>query len=391
MNKGKTELIIGLMSGTSVDGIDAALVSFSSDRELNVIETEFTPFDEQLKQEINLIAHSSSKPNTELAPQDYQRLDKRLAQRYAEASLNLLKKSRHAPAEITAIANHGQTVRHEPNANPPFSVQLGNAQHIADLTKITTIAQFRQGDLALGGQGAPLMPAFHDALFGNGSDDRYVLNIGGIANITCLKKPIIGFDTGPGNTLLDQWINHCLNQAYDKNGDWANSGTVIGDVLTALLKEPYFGQPFPKSTGPDYFNLSWLNNKISDLQSYRREDVQATLLALTVESIAMALEQASTYQAGTHQDSTHSGDVFVCGGGIHNSSLITLLKKRLPTFTLQDTNTIGIPADWVESVGFAWLGYCHLHNITSNLPEVTGASALTVLGERYLPSPGPVG
>ena len=369
------ELIIGLMSGTSVDGIDASLVEFKSCKTLSVLETEFTPFDSQLRASINHLAlHNST-----LKQESDSNLHSKLATHYANASLSLIKKAGLSATSIDAIANHGQTVRHEPNANPPFSLQLGDGQLIADLTKIKTVAQFRQADLAVGGQGAPLMPAFHQMMFGM-QKNSYVLNLGGIANVSQLGEKVIGFDTGPANTLMDQWTQRHLHQGYDKNGRWAASGEVIKTVLENLLADPYFDLDYPKSTGPDYFNLDWLRERVKNLNSYAPADIQASLLALTAVTVADQLKEMNSKTA-----SQQSGAIYVCGGGAQNQALMAALRDELPNFQIRLTDELGIPSNWVESVGFAWLGYCRLHKLSSNLPSVTGASKSVVLGEIYNP------
>jgi anhydro-N-acetylmuramic acid kinase len=369
------ELIIGLMSGTSVDGIDATLVEFQSQRQLKVLNTLFVPFDDELKLRINQLAQSKSG----LDMSEANLIDTELATHYAHACEQLIKQSGKSSSDIAAIANHGQTVRHEPDATPPFSVQLGQTQRIADLSGITTIGQFRQADLALGGQGAPLMPAFHLNVFGRKDPNALILNIGGIANLTQLSKvadkgEAIGFDTGPGNTLLDQWIKKCKGSSYDHDGEWAASGTVIEALLNDLLKEPYFCAAFPKSTGPDHFNLGWLEQFAVRLD-YSQQDIQATLLQLTISTVSNSINKLGA---------DHS-NLYVCGGGAHNGAMMSALAEALPNLSVQVVDALGIPADWVESVGFAWLGYCHLHGFTSNLPSVTGASRAVVLGECCQP------
>ena len=387
------ELIIGLMSGTSVDGIDAALVEFESDRKLTVLATQFTAFDQSLQQRINQFAQCDQVPK----PPDYAELDFELAQLYTAASLNLLAKSGTSPVLVSALANHGQTIAHHPTARTPFSLQIGNPQTIANLTRLTTIGQFRQADIAVGGQGAPLMPAFHQALFRNrqtglaSESERktLVLNLGGIANISRLGESVVGFDTGPANTLLNQWIRHCRQQAFDTGGEWAASGSVIPEVLSKLMGDPYFSLPYPKSTGPDYFNLAWLEQNVAKLAQYPAEDIQATLLELSVTSIALdvdALAIANERSQQTDPDSNHrGGDLYLCGGGVHNAELIRRLEQRLGYLRIRRTDELGVPADWVEATGFAWLGYCQLHGIPSNLPSVTGASRPVVLGQRFEP------
>ncbi len=360
----KEKLIIGMMSGTSVDGIDAALVRFCSDTDLELLETHFHPFDSHLREQINRVALAGDLNRCEDSD-----LHESLATHYAQAAQTLVHKTEFEISDINAIANHGQTVRHEPNATPAFSLQLGNAQTIADATGCITIGNFRQADLAAGGQGAPLMPAFHSAIFGG--KNRFLINIGGIANISQLDDTVIGFDTGPGNTLLDQWANKHQGTAYDAGGEWAASGTVIDALLLRLLSDPYFSTAFPKSTGTDYFNLDWLG----DVSAYSPKDVQATLLALTVETIAGEMKQLGSLE----------GEVFICGGGARNTQLIKSLKAALPNHTISTTDELGIPADWVEAVGFAWLGYCRLNNIDSNLPSVTGAKQSLSLGEVFFP------
>jgi len=358
------------MSGTSVDGIDAVIVEFKSTNNFNVIETQFTPFTTELREKIIHTAFNNALLNkTSDSP-----LHNELATHYAEATRSILKKAELNESHISAIANHGQTVKHEPNANPAYSLQLGNGQLIANLTQISTISEFRQGDLAVGGQGAPLMPAFHNTVF-QSSEPSYILNLGGIANITQLGNNIIGFDTGPSNTLLDQWINKHQGKRFDKNGQWAESGTILKDVLERLLQDPYLKLPHPKSTGTDYYNLTWLETLIPNLESYLPMDIQATLLAYTVHSVSLALKQINA----------DKGQLFVCGGGAQNETMINALREQLNTFSIVKTDQIGIPSDWLEAIGFAWLGYCYRHNIPSNLPSVTGANESVVLGKQYTP------
>ena len=374
------ELIIGLMSGTSVDGIDAALVEFESFNSLSVLETEFTQFDSELRASINHLALN----NLSLRKESDSELHSQLANHYAKACLSIIKKAGVSASAISAIANHGQTVRHEPNATPPFSIQLGDGQAIADQTNIKTLSQFRQADMAVGGQGAPLMPAFHQAIFGNEKFDQqensYVLNLGGIANISHLGETVIGFDTGPANTLLDQWIQRHLNQSFDENGRWAATGEIIKEVLDALLSDPYFSADYPKSTGPDYFNLDWLSARVESLNEYAPADIQASLLALTATTVSLGVKQINLKLA----DNTEN-KIYVCGGGAKNPILMRALSDELPNYNIRITDELGIPSNWVESVGFAWLGYCRLHDIPSNLPSVTGAKKSVVLGEIYHP------
>lgn len=377
-----SELYIGLMSGTSVDGIDAALVQITSINSIRVIETEFTPFNDDLRTQINELAQTNwNIHNDKLRQCSDTPLHKKLANYYANSSRSLLTKSNIKGTQITAIANHGQTIRHEPNASPAFSLQLGDGQLIANQTGIRTITQFRQADIAVGGQGAPLMPAFHQAVFQqNNQNSTIVLNIGGIANVSLLGNSVIGFDTGPGNTLLDQWILKHKNLTYDKSGEWAASGSFDKHLLGCLLQDPYFSLMHPKSTGPDYFNLQWLKKICATqritLTDYKPQDVQATLVELTCLSIAESIKNITNEQ---------NTEIFVCGGGAHNNLILQRLSSALPLSTIHTTDKIGVPADWVEAAGFAWLGYCFEHNIPSNLPDVTGAKQKVVLGESFTP------
>lgn len=359
------------MSGTSVDGIDAALVEFECSDKLKVHACQFTPYPKALRNKITELALAEDRPN----PADYDELDSALAEHYAQAALALISKAAANPTDILAIANHGQTVRHEPEK--AYSLQLGSADKIAELCKLPTIGHFRQADLALGGQGAPLMPAFHKAIFAEDDTTTGILNIGGIANISCLTENVIGFDTGPGNTLLDQWVWRHQRKQFDRDGAWAASGRVIEAVMEQLLADPYFQQPYPKSTGTDYFNLFWLEQQVSNLNDYASADIQACLLALTVETIAQAIE-------GLGADSRVER-LYVCGGGAANKAMMEAIDDRLRQIVVQKTDVLGVAADWVEAVGFAWLGYCHLHEIAIDLTHITGASQPAVLGQLSRP------
>ncbi len=364
---------IGLMSGTSLDGVDAALVAFESSSKLRLVATHLHEFEAGLRAEINHTAQH----NTHLSCNEDSALHAKLAPVYADACSALLEKAGVKKSQIHAIANHGQTVKHEPNAHPPYSLQLGDAQLIANLSGIKTIALFRQADIAAGGQGAPLMPAFHAALFGKATN-TFVLNIGGIANLTRLHTPLVGFDTGPGNVLLDQWVALNRNTRYDKDGAWAASGQSNSELLAALLDDDFFTAPHPKSTGTDYFNIAWVRTRYPNMSALASADIQATLLALTIESIAQQIEQLST-------TTTDSIKLYVCGGGAKNSILMQTLAVRLKNAKVQTTDDLGVPADWLEAIGFAWLGYCHEHGIASNCPSVTGAQSEVVLGRAFLP------
>ena len=279
------------------------------------------------------------------------------------------------PAEVAAIGSHGQTLRHLPGATHPFTLQIGDPWRIALGTGIRTIADFRRADLALGGQGAPLAPAFHDWLFRATGTARVVLNLGGIANVTILPAddaPATGFDTGPGNTLLDGWIARHRGETLDRDGDWSASGRVATDLLDRLLADPYFAAPPPKSTGFEYFNVRWLQAAGAD--AFEPADVQATLAQLTAETVAAAVRGTGGV-----------ADLLVCGGGVHNLDLLARLAAALPGVAVRSTAEAGLEPDWVEGAAFAWLAMRRIRRLPGNLPSVTGASGPAILGASYLP------
>ncbi len=362
-----SELYIGLMSGTSVDGIDAALVDFSGEK-LELIAFDYQPFAEELKTKIQQI----SLANQPLLLSDYGALDCELGHLFADAVNKLLEKSGISKHKIKAVGSHGQTVYHQPNTALPFSLQIGDPNVITEKTGITTVADFRRRDMAAFGQGAPLAPAFHQAVFANSKKSVTVVNIGGIANITVLSQnQIIAFDTGTGNTLMDYWINKHLNLAYDKNGDWGRSGAVIPELLTQFKQAEYFTAPPPKSTGKEYFSVSWLEQHLSLIESYKAEDVQATLCHLTAETINDAI--------ANHAPDTEQ--VLVCGGGAHNEYLMELLAKS--NYPVSSTEDYGVHPDHVEAIAFAWLARQTMNNLSGNLTQVTGAKTPCVLGGIY--------
>jgi anhydro-N-acetylmuramic acid kinase len=362
-----SELYIGLMSGTSVDGIDAALVDFSGET-LKLIAFEYQPFSKNLKTKIQHI----SCVNQTLLLSDYGALDCELGHLFADAVNNLLKKSGLSPSAIRAIGSHGQTVYHQPNTILPFSLQIGDPNVIAEKTGITTVADFRRRDIAACGQGAPLAPAFHQAVFARTHKNITVLNIGGIANITVLSPDkIIAFDTGTGNTLMDYWINKHHNLPYDKNGEWARMGNVIPHLLHQFKQADYFAAPPPKSTGKEYFSVTWLEQKLSFFKNYKAEDVQATLCHLTADTINEAI---ALYAPHTEQ-------ILVCGGGVHNAYLMELL--ALKNNALSSTEDYGVHPNHVEAIAFAWLARQTMNNLAGNLTQVTGAKSTVILGGIY--------
>jgi len=359
------ELYIGIMSGTSLDGIDAALVDLSQ-ASPRLVSTHYQPYEEQLKGAL-LALHQVS--HNEL--HQSQLIANRLAREYADATRALLKTAGVPARQIQAIGCHGQTVRHRPEHG--YTIQLNNAALLAELTGIHVVGDFRSRDIAAGGQGAPLVPAFHDRVLRHPGVHRAILNIGGIANLTDLAPdhPTSGFDTGPGNLLLDAWITKHKGMPYDKDGVWAGSGKIIPLLLQNLLAEPYFDTAPPKSTGRDLFHLAWLERQLKGDEA--PEDVQATLLALTGDSIAAAVRR---FCAGAEE-------IYVCGGGAHNGTLTAHLQRALPQCRIQKTEALGIAADWMEAIAFAWLAQQTLHLRPGNLPAVTGAKHPCVLGAIY--------
>ena len=356
------------MSGTSLDGIDAALVDFSTGH-AQLLDFYYQAYAAELKLKIQSI----SLADQPILLRDYGQLDSQLGLLFAQAVTKLLANNQLASNAIKAIGSHGQTVYHAPEGNYGFSLQIGNPNHIAELTGITTITDFRRRDIVLGGQGAPLVPAFHQAMFADDKQTRVIVNIGGIANISILDKgQVFGFDTGPGNALLDGWCQLHTGQDYDKNGAWAACGKIHHALLSALLSDDYFQLAPPKSTGKEYFSFAWLNKTLKDFSSLSPEDVQASLCALTVESISQSI---SSYAPDSEL-------TLVCGGGAHNTCLMQGLAEKLD-HPLQSTLTFGIHPDHVEAMAFAWLARQTLNQQAGNLPQVTGATKAAILGGIY--------
>ncbi|MBK8537821.1 MAG: anhydro-N-acetylmuramic acid kinase [Candidatus Competibacteraceae bacterium] len=364
--------LIGLMSGTSMDAVDAALVRFTDAPIPDLTLRHSLPVPISLREELLAVAQPGSNEIDHMM-----RLDADVARLFARAAGELLAQAGLKPSQIQAIGSHGQTIRHVPDGPEPYTVQIGNPSLIAELTGITTVADFRRRDMAAGGQGAPLAPAFHAAFFRTHAEERIVLNIGGIANITRLSAdpdiPVSGFDTGPGNILLDAWSRQHLGMPLDENGAWAVSGCPLPELLAAGLDDPYFRLPPPKSTGREYFNPDWLNAKLAALPDAHPRDVQATLLELTAVSIANAIRH---YAAMTQR-------MLICGGGVHNRALMDRLRARLAGIPVESTAVHGIDPDFLEAMGFAWLAKRTLDGVPGNLPEVTGARGLRILGGIY--------
>lgn len=360
------DLFIGLMSGTSMDGIDAALVRFG-DHSLELVETHKHEYPDWLREEL---LDAIRKPDVR-SIDDVAQLHRDVGECFRDAALALLQKAGAAAAAITAIGSHGQTIRHEPSADEPFSLQIGDGAIIAAGAGITTVNDFRAADIDLGGQGAPLAPAFHEWLFRRPAKHRVVLNIGGIANVTILPPDdadTTGFDTGPGNTLMDAWTRQHQGEPFDRDGAWAARGAIDFDLLERLLADDYFSAPPPKSTGFEYFNLEWLQS--FGVDGLDAADVQATLAMLTARSIAASLPGKTS-------------ELLVCGGGVHNCRLMHLLACELPDVSIRSTGDAGLHPDWVEATAFAWLAMRRIEGKPGNLPAVTGATGRAVLGRIW--------
>jgi anhydro-N-acetylmuramic acid kinase len=390
---------VGLMSGTSLDAIDVAIVeiqSINSYDKISLVAFHSVSLPKLIKS--NLI-HLSFEQNVNM--QILGHTGVQLAQLFADAVNDLISQQQIDKSQIVAIGSHGLTIRHQPNDEFPFSMQITDANLLAQLTGIDVVSDFRNMDVAVGGQGAPLVPAFHQALFTQKSnteidqplDDEseacILLNLGGIANITVLNPnaDVIGYDTGPANTLLDTWCEKHTGKSYDSQGLWAASGVVNQTLLDIMLADRYFSLPWPKSTGKELFNLAWLSKQLelyavkiaADItgnnpvpQDLLAEDIQRSLLQLTVVSAA---DQIKTF--------THSKRLFICGGGVHNQFLIEQLQQQLPLYTIQATDELGINSDALEAMAFAWLAYCRINLISANSPSVTGARKQIVMGSWY--------
>jgi anhydro-N-acetylmuramic acid kinase len=358
------------MSGTSMDAIDAALVEFT-DEDLNLIHYHQFPYPRDIQSAVRSV-------NSDVSMREITRLDVILGELFAASVLELLKQCKVSPGDISAIGSHGQTVLHLPQEDQPRTLQIGDPWIIANRTGIPTVADFRRNDIAAGGQGAPLTPAFHTWKFRSGDMDRVVLNLGGVANITILPADrntgVSWFDTGPCNGLMDAWTQLRLNKDYDVDGIWAREGHCNDKLLGIMLDTPYFSLPPPKSTGKDEFNLRWLDQKLNILTDpVPDSEVQATLLEFSARSISEAI---NCYACRT-------GEVVLCGGGIHNPALVNRLKELLPGMDMVSTEKYGVNPDAVEAITFAWLAKRRLENIPGNLPSVTGAKKAVLLGTVY--------
>ena len=369
------DLFIGLMSGTSLDGVDGVLVDFAGDagQVIQVIAHAHRAFRDELRREL-LTLNTSGTDELHRAAL----AANALAHAYAQVVGDLLARGDLDASRVTAIGAHGQTVRHRPQEfdGIGYTLQLNNPALLAELTCIDVVADFRSRDVAAGGQGAPLVPAFHRAVFAQRERTVAVFNVGGISNITLLHADgrTFGFDCGPGNALMDHWCQQHRGQAFDRNGDWAATGQVNGALLQRLQNEPYFGSPGPKSTGRDLFNASWLTRMLAACSpAPLPADVQATLAELTAWACAEAL--------GSQRDAVC--DILVCGGGAYNTHLMHRFTTRLPAAQIRPSDAAGLPADQVEAAAFAWLAKACTQHTPGNLASVTGARGPRILGALY--------
>ncbi|MEO8746939.1 MAG: anhydro-N-acetylmuramic acid kinase [Rhodanobacter sp.] len=363
------ELYIGLISGTSLDGIDAVLVAFDADQpQLRASYTH--PWEAKVRARLLTLTQDGMPVDLDA----FGRLDHAVGTCFADAALQLLHRCEADPRTIRAIGSHGQTIRHRPTGPDRFTLQIGDPTIIAERCGIDVVADFRRGDMAAGGQGAPLVPLLHATMLHDRGQTRVVLNLGGIANVTVLHADgqVHGFDTGPANGLLDAWCLRQRGEHFDKDGAFAASGEVDQDLLEALLADPYFAQAPPKSTGREYFHLGWLAN-FGDTTRLRPADVQATLLELTARSVAAAITEHAADAA----------EVLVCGGGVHNVELQRRLHELLAPRIVASTAAYGMDPDFVEATAFAWLARQRVLGRTGNLPAVTGAKGTRILGALY--------
>lgn len=358
-----TDLYLGLMSGTSVDSLDIAACTFNP--EIEIRATADYPFPLELRQRINqaCLDEPVRLDDLMLLEQDYTRF-------VALSVTDFLHTHRFETNSIRAQGFHGQTLRHRPDIGASF--QMANPSLLAELTDIDVIADFRRRDLAAGGEGAPLVPAFHQHLVSQLPHPLGVLNLGGIANLSLFSESseTLGFDTGPANTLMDQWIATHRGLQFDQNGDWAASGRINEILLSDLLSEPYFARPAPKSTGRELFNMAWLQSRLLNYPDIPAEDVQRTLLELTTTSICRSIKEPLR-------------QLIVCGGGAENRLLMRRLQDGMPDTQVSSSDRLGWPASHIEAVAFAWLAMRHVEQLSGNLPSATGARGTRVLGARY--------
>lgn len=369
------QLFVGLMSGTSLDGVDGALAALAPNGsfQIETISTAYLPFPGELRETLlALQASGADEIHRESLAANH------LAQLYAACVQQVLENAGVTASEVTAIGAHGQTIRHRPASG--YTRQTNQPALLAELTGIDVIADFRSRDIAAGGQGAPLVPAFHHAVFCKPGQTRVVANIGGIANISILpgdEAHVTGFDTGPGNVLMDGWISRHLGQRYDAEGDWAAQGNVSPELLSHLNSDAFFALPPPKSTGRDLFHLAWLEERLKSFSHLSPVDVQATLAAFTADTLADAIARHAPLATA----------LYVCGGGACNRHLMERIRQALNSrsmkITVESTDALGMAPNHVEALAFAWLAYRFTHRQAGNLAAVTGARGPRILGALY--------
>ncbi len=369
MNKPSAEIFIGTMSGTSLDGLDMVAIRFDNQRPCLLHQTT-AEYPQSIRQDLQRLIQSPQSTIEQMCE-----MDTRLGKFYADQINAFISRNKLDKNRIRAIGSHGQTIRHAPETRHPYTLQIGDANIIAALCEIDVVADFRRRDIALGGQGAPLAPALHQQLFHSDQHNRAIINIGGIGNITLLPKdmdrPVIGFDSGPGNTLIDHLCQQQLNRNYDPEGNYARSGKLNTSLLQALLQDPYFSRPPPKSTGTDYFSPHWWQQKSQEKTS--TVDLLNTLTELTAVTIAKAV----------HRLESEIDEIYICGGGAHNSFLLERLGFHLSSCPIRSTEALDLHPDWVEATAFAWFARQTLHCSPANLPSVTRAKHETVLGAVF--------
>jgi anhydro-N-acetylmuramic acid kinase len=375
-------LYIGLMSGTSVDAIDCAIIDCGGGA-VALLATHEHPIPDKIRDDISRISHAGDDEIERMG-----RLDRTLGELFAESAVELLRSSGTRARDVIAIGSHGQTIRHRPPSSSKvgeasFTLQVGDPNTIAELTGITTVADFRRRDIAAGGEGAPLAPAFHAAAFSTPTSNRAIINIGGIANASLLRggELIGGFDTGPGNTLLDHWISRAHGSRYDLDGAWAAEGEVVVALLQSLMQHPYLSKTGPRSTGKEAFNLNWLEQRLAELPPIDPRNVQATLAEFTAETICLGLSASAL----------SVDEVYICGGGAHNTDLMRRLYRKLGSVLLDTTAAIGIDPDWVEAAAFGWLARQTMERLPGNASVVTGSAGERILGGIYLAGKSPAG
>jgi anhydro-N-acetylmuramic acid kinase len=382
----KTQYFLGIMSGTSLDAIDCALVEFDQKDNFKLVHHYSHPIPKSIRDDLFSLTYPHADEINLFA-----KMDVKLGELIALSCNETIKQADFKATKITAIGSHGQTIRHYPQGSFTTSLQIGDANIICEQTGICTIADFRRRDMAAGGQGAPLVPPFHAAAFQHKTISRCIVNIGGIANITCLpansnnNHQIIGYDSGPGNGLMDLWCKKQLNCQYDNNGDYASAGNILKDLLKSMLADPYFSLDYPKSTGREYFGELWLEKELQTgieldsstlkINQQNKLDILTTLTELTAITIAKEIEYSIR----------NCSEVLLCGGGIHNKYLKQRLQHHLVNKEVKTTDQCGIASQWIESMAFAWLAMQTYRGLSGNLPSVTGAKHPVILGAIYQP------